>query len=49
MCRTNLIEFNLEDNISTKYSTDADSLPVRMGRKMGVLLVGGVDKCYWKA
>ena len=25
MCRTNLIEFNFEDNISTKYSTDADS------------------------
>ena len=31
--------------ISVRYSTDADSLPVRMGKRMVVLLVGKVGKC----
>ena len=30
--------------ISIRYSRDADSLPVWKGRRMAVLLVGGVDK-----
>ena len=30
--------------ISIRYSRDADSLPVRMARRMVVLLVGGVGK-----
>ena len=30
--------------ISIRYSRDADSLLERMGRKMGVLLVGGGAK-----
>ena len=30
--------------ISIRYSRDADFLPVRMGRRMAVLLVGGVGK-----
>ena len=47
MSRINLLEFNFEDNINKiRYSRDADSLPMRVGRRMAVLLVGGVRKWY---
>ena len=35
--------------ISIRYSRDADSLLERMGRKMGVLLVGGGGQMLWEA
>ena len=31
--------------LSIRYSKDADFLPVKVGRRMVVLLVGGVGKC----
>ena len=31
--------------LSIRYFKDADFLPVRLGRRMVVLLVGGVGKC----